>query len=249
MPSSKDATHLLDQREHILVITGAGISTAAGIADFRGPDGVWTRDPQAELGSTLEYFLNDPEIRAKAWQRRLNSGVWDAEPTPAHRALAKAEQEGRVFAVVTQNTDGLHQLAGSTAVLEVHGSARTCHCESCWRHWPIETVLHQLRAGETDPRCEDCGGIMRADSILFGESLTPAVIDAAVEAAEQCDAVVALGTTLAVQPVAGLFPLAVGHGAVGVIVNQGETSYDHLAQVVLHDDLQSVVPALFRSHQ
>lgn len=235
---------VLDGYSRILVLTGAGISTAAGIDDFRGPNGVWTKDPQAELGSTLEYFLEYPEIRAKAWQRRLNSGIWKAEPTDAHRAIAELEHQGRVTAVVTQNTDGLHQLAGSTRVLEVHGSARTCHCESCHRHWPTEIVLHQLRAGVADPRCTDCGGIMRADSILFGENLVPEVIDQAMDAAERCDAVLALGTTLAVQPVAGLFPLAIGSGALGVIVNQGETQYDHLAQVIIDDDVQTVVPKL-----
>ncbi len=240
-------SELLRGRDRVLVLSGAGISTAAGISDFRGPDGLWTRDPQAELGSTLEYFLDYPEIRQKAWQRRLNSGVWNAQPTAAHHAIAAFEQAGRVAAIVTQNTDGLHQLAGSTNVLEVHGSARSCHCETCWKHWPIDMALDQLRAGVADPRCPDDGGIVRADSILFGESLVGSVIEAALDAAENCDAVLALGTTLAVQPVAGLFPLAIGHGALGIIVNQGETSYDHLAQVVLDDDVQSVAPKLFWS--
>lgn len=230
----------------VLILTGAGLSTAAGIPDFRGPSGLWTTDPLAERMSTLSWYLGDESVRRRAWQYRAASPMWDAKPTAAHRALVDLERAGRLRAIVTQNTDGLHQLAGSSVgvVLEVHGSARMWRCEDCGASGPMLPMIERVRAGNPDPRCQICGGITRATTILFEEMLDPAVLDAAIAAAESCDAIIAVGTGLGVQPVAGLFPYAIGHGAYGVIVNGEETAYDHLAHRIVRGDIEVELPGL-----
>lgn len=239
-------TELRDAKR-ILILSGAGLSTGAGIPDFRGPQGLWTKDPLAERISTLSWYLNDTEVRKKAWQYRAGSPIWEAKPTQAHHAIVELEQQGRLLGIVTQNTDGLHQLAGSSPELvhEVHGSARTWRCENCGATGPMVEMVARVRAGEEDPRC-GCGGITRATTILFEEILDPDVLDAAVSCAENCDAIVAVGTGLGVHPVAGLFPYAIGHGALGVIVNGEATAYDHLAHRVIRGEIQEELPHLLR---
>lgn len=242
-----DRTELRDA-QRILVLSGAGLSTGAGIPDFRGPQGLWTKDPLAERISTLSWYLGDTEVRKKAWQYRAESPIWDAAPTRAHLAIVDLERQGRLLGIVTQNTDGLHQLAGSSPGLvhEVHGSARTWRCEDCRATGPMTEMVERVRAGEADPRCA-CGGIVRATTILFEEALDPDVLDAAVACAEGCDAIVAVGTGLGVHPVAGLFPYAIAHGAFGVIVNGEETAYDHLAHRIVRGDIQEALPLLLRA--
>lgn len=232
--------------ERIVLLTGAGLSTAAGIPDFRGPSGLWTRDPDAEQMSTLSCYLSDEAVRVKAWRMRAEPAVWAARPTRAHEAIVALERTGRLAAVVTQNTDGLHQLAGSSPelVIEAHGSQRTWRCEDCRARGPMIEMVARVRAGEPDPRCPDCGGVVRATTVLFEELLDPDVLAKAVDAAENADAIVAVGTKLAVHPVAGLFPLAIGCGARGFIVNQEPTDYDHLAVETLRGDAQTELPAL-----
>ena len=236
----------LAEASRILILSGAGLSTAAGIPDFRGPEGLWTRDPYAELVSTLSWYLNDEDVRKSAWRRRANPAAWAAQPTKAHRAIAELGRQGRVRAIVTQNTDGLHQLAGSdpASVIEIHGSMRTWRCERCGATGPMEEMLTRVAAGEEDPRCPTCGGITWATVILFEEVLDPDVMQAAVAAAEDCDAIVAVGTTLGVYPVAGLFPLAMEHGARGVIVNASRTAFDDEADEVIRGQLDDVLPGL-----
>ena len=228
----------------IVILSGAGLSTAAGIPDFRGPDGLWTRDPYAELVSNLSWYLRDEDVRKAAWKRRADPAAWAATPTKAHRAIAALERQGRLRAVVTQNTDGLQQLAGSAAdsVLEVHGSMRTWRCEMCGRTGPMEDMVTRVNAGEEDPRCPFCGGITRATVILFEEVLDTQVLEAAVDAAEDCDAIVAVGTTLSVYPVASLFPLAIQRGAYSVIVNDAPTGYDDDADEVFRGKLDDLLP-------
>lgn len=222
------------------------MSTAAGIPDFRGPDGLWTRDPYAELVSNLSWYLRDEDVRRAAWRRRVDPVTWAATPTAAHRAIVGLEKQGRLRAVVTQNTDGLQQLAGSSPDLvhEVHGSMRTWRCEMCGRTGPMEEMITRVNAGEEDPRCIHCGGITRATVILFEEVLDADVLEASVEAAEDCDAIVAVGTTLSVYPVAALFPLARRNGAYSVIVNDSPTEYDDEADEVIRGDLNETLPAL-----
>jgi NAD-dependent deacetylase len=235
---------MLAEAGHITVLTGAGMSTASGIPDFRGPQGVWTLDPEAERVSTLSYYLTDPAVRRAAWQRRTWSPVFSAEPNDAHRALADLERTGRLRAIITSNTDGLHQLAGSSTVIEVHGNARRWRCESCGRRGPMEEMLARVTAGEADPDCPACGGIVRATTILFEENLDPDVIDAAVAAASDCDVFLTVGTSLAVYPAAGLLPLALRSGARAIIINAEETDFDHYASAVIRERIESVLPRL-----
>ncbi len=227
-------------------LTGAGISTGAGIPDFRGPQGVWTQDPDAEKMSTLSWYLRDEDVRAKAWQSRALSAVWESQPTPAHRAIAELAQRGAVRCVITQNTDGLHQLAGTPddLVEELHGTMRYWRCEFCRAAGDMDEMIARVRTGETDPRCPYCGGIVRAQTILFEEALDADVLNAAAEAAQDCDVFVAVGTSLFVTPAADLFPLAIESGARGIIVNAEPTPFDGIADRVERRDIQDVLPEL-----
>ena len=230
----------------VVLLTGAGISTAAGIPDFRGPDGVWTRDPEAERTSTLSWYLGDAGVRRRAWQMRLESRVWEREPTRANRAIAAFAAAGHDTTIITQNIDGLHQAAGSRPadVLEVHGTARSWRCEDCRATGPMSEAAARVRGGDPDPACPDCGGIIRAQTILFEEALDAQVLDAAFAAAEACDVLIAVGTGLSVYPVAGLVPLAAEHGARTLILNAEPTPFDGLADEVLDGDLQERLPAV-----
>lgn len=232
-------------------LTGAGISTAAGIPDFRGPQGVWTQDPDAERTSTLSWYLSDPGVRRRAWQERAGSASPEKQPTPAHTAIAELERTGGVAGIITQNIDGLHQLAGSSEGLvhEVHGNERQWRCENCQKTGAMPEMIARVRAGEDDPRCPDCDGITRSTTILFGEMLDADVINAATEAAETCEMMIAVGTSLFVHPVASLFPLAVESGAHSIIVNAEPTPFDDVADEVLSGDIQDEVPRLIASLQ
>lgn len=252
-PTTMDeARDLIASAQSICVLTGAGISTAAGIPDFRGPQGLWRLDPNAELVSTLSYYLDDDDVRRSAWQRRVAQFADEPVPTPAHQALVALERQGRLSGVITQNTDGLHHDAGhdERLVHEIHGSARVCRCEDCGHEQPMADVLARVVAGEDDPRCLQpdrhgtCDGILRATVILFGEMLVPEVIDASVAAVERCDLLLAIGSTLAVNPTAALVPYAIGAGAKVLIINNAETEHDDLAHGVLRADIQEAVPAL-----
>jgi NAD-dependent deacetylase len=240
------ARELLDAASRIVVLTGAGISTDSGIADFRGPQGVWTKDPEAEKRADIRYYLSDPEIRKAGWKARLTSPVFDAQPNAGHVAVAALAQRGKVLAVVTQNVDGLHQKAGSdpATVIEVHGTAHFVKCWSCGETAPMERALARVRAGEEDPPCRTCGGILKSATISFGQSLEPDVIDAAQRAALGCDLMLVAGSTLVVYPAAGLVPLAVQAGAGLIIVNDQPTDFDRLADVVLRAPISEVLPLI-----
>ena len=231
------------------MLTGAGISTASGIGDFRGPQGRWTLDPDAEKVSTLSWYLNDPDVRAKAWRFRAESPVYEARPNPAHTALVTLEHGARLTGLITQNTDGLHQLAGSNPelVIELHGNSRTWRCESCRATGEMIEMVRRVRSGEVDPRCPFDGGIVRATTILFEEGLNPADIDAAVAAVDEADVLLVVGTSLSVHPAAGLVPYARRRAAEVIIVNAEPTDYDRLATAALRDPIVEVVPALLRA--
>ncbi|MFT3860111.1 SIR2 family NAD-dependent protein deacylase [Micropruina sp.] len=248
MDDFAQARDLLRQAGRVAVLTGAGISTASGIGDFRGPQGRWTLDPDAEKVSTLSWYLSDPQVRAKAWRLRAESPVYHAQPNPAHRALVGLEQGARLTGLVTQNTDGLHQLAGSNPelVIELHGNSRTWRCESCRATGPMDEMVRRVRSGEVDPRCRFDGGIVRATTILFEEGLHPNDIDAAVASVDEADVLLVIGTSLRVHPAAGLLPYARRRGVLVVIVNAQPTDYDRLADTVLRDPIVEVVPALLR---
>jgi NAD-dependent deacetylase len=255
------ARALLEQARRIVVLTGAGISTDSGIADFRGPQGVWTKNPEAEKMATLQAYVSDPELRARSWQNRLTSPMWSAPPNAGHRALVDLERSGRLELLVTQNIDGLHQKAGSdpARMVEIHGTSLEVMCLSCGDRQPAEPVHDRVRAGEADPSCTAtldgaggsdrgagavCGGILKSATISFGQSLVAEDLIRAEEAAADCDLMLAVGSTLAVFPAAGLVPVAVRHGAVAIIVNGEPTDMDGLADVVLRDSISECLPAL-----
>ncbi|WP_233160796.1 SIR2 family NAD-dependent protein deacylase [Actinophytocola xanthii] len=230
----------------IVVLSGAGISTESGIPDFRGPNGLWTREPGSQRLSSLRAYTEDPEVRRRSWQARLSHPVWSAEPNPAHRALVTLEHTGRLAAIVTQNIDRLHQKAGSDPerVIELHGSIFDTVCLSCGDRRPMSEALDRVRAGEPDPPCLVCGGILKSATISFGQSLDREVLLRAKEAVQTCDLMLVTGSSLAVQPAAGLVGLAARAGATVMICNASPTPYDHLAAVILRDPLAELLPAL-----
>jgi NAD-dependent deacetylase len=243
-----DAVAAVAGASRVAVLSGAGISTESGIPDFRGPDGLWTRDPASERLSSLRAYRDDPEVRLRSWAARRTHPVWAAEPNSGHRALVALEEAGRLHAILTQNIDGLHQRAGSSPdlVVELHGSMHDTVCLSCGDRRPMRAALDRVEAGETDPPCQVCGGILKSATISFGQSLDPAVLARARDAAVTCDLLLVAGSSLAVQPAAGLVGIAARAGATVVICNGSETPYDSLAAFVLRDRLGSVLPALVR---
>jgi NAD-dependent deacetylase len=240
------ARELIDRAKRVVVLTGAGISTDSGIPDFRGPQGVWTLNPKAERMSDIRYYVSDPEVRKLSWQSRLAHPAWTAQPNSGHRAIVELERRGKLRALVTQNIDGLHQRAGSSPelVLEVHGNLHKAVCLSCGWRGPMQDVLVRVRAGEEDPPCETCGGILKSDTISFGQALVPEVIAAAMEAAADTDCLLCVGSSLQVYPVAGAVPSAKAAGAPVVIVNAQPTAFDDIADVKLSESISEVLPVL-----
>jgi NAD-dependent deacetylase len=236
----------LAEARQICVLTGAGISTDSGIPDFRGPQGVWTRDPEAEKLSTLQYYVADPDVRRRAWQARL-AHPWHALPNAGHAALVDLERQGRLRALVTQNIDGLHQAAGSSPelVVEIHGTVHDVVCLSCGDRTTMRAALDRVVAGEPDPACLRCGGILKSATISFGQELDEQVVEAATAAAESCDVFLAAGTSLGVWPAAGLTEIAARRGARVVIANAEPTPYDDIADLVVREPLGTALPRLF----
>ncbi|MCZ2814419.1 Sir2 family NAD-dependent protein deacetylase [Modestobacter sp. VKM Ac-2979] len=232
----------LAEARRICVLTGAGISTDSGIPDYRGPNGVWTRDPDAEKLVTLSYYVADPEIRRRAWLMRRDTAP-DARPNAGHAALVELERQGRLRALLTQNVDGLHTAAGSSAVLELHGTVREVECLACGARTPMAAALARVDAGEADPACVDCGGVLKSATISFGQALDADVLDAAAQAAADCDVLLAVGTSLGVHPAAGLVEVAAA-GARVVIVNAEPTPYDGLADLVVREPISEALPRL-----
>ena len=232
--------------KRVVALTGAGISTESGIPDFRGPQGLWTKDPDAEKLSNIHYYLADANVRKKAWRSRLESFAWQAQPNAGHRALAALEERGKLEALITQNIDGLHQLAGNSPdkVIEIHGTMRFVRCMSCAYYVPMEVIVERLNAGEDDPDCPDCGEILKSATISFGQNLVAEDLQRAEQAADDCDLLLAVGSTLAVYPAAGVVPLAKYTGAKVIIVNGGPTEMDELADAVLSGPIGELLPAL-----
>ena len=230
----------------VVALTGAGISTDSGIPDFRGPQGVWTRNPKAEKLSDIRYYMADPEVRRLSWQSRLEHTAWNAKPNPGHLALAELERRGKLHALITQNIDELHQLAGNSPhkVIEVHGTMRKVVCMSCGMTAPMQKALERVRAGEADPPCRDCGGILKSATISFGQALVPEVIEGAMRVAAEADLFFAVGTSLQVYPIAGAVPAARAAGAKVVIMNAEPTPFDDIAHAVFRDSISDVLPRL-----
>jgi NAD-dependent deacetylase len=234
------------EAEAVTVLTGAGISTDSGIPDFRGPQGLWTKDPATQALFTIDAYVADPDVRRRAWQERLHHPAWGAAPGPGHRALVDLERRGRLRAICTQNVDGLHQAAGSDAslVLELHGTIHEAVCLGCGRQVPMTETLDRVRAGEPDPPCASCGGIQKSATVSFGQALDPDVLGAAAEAARACQIFLAIGSSLQVMPAAGLCRIATRAGAHLAIVNAEPTPFDEEADAVIRTPIGEALPAI-----
>jgi NAD-dependent deacetylase len=239
----------IDGAKRIVVLTGAGISTDSGIPDFRGPQGQWTKDPQAEKMATIQHYVADPEVRKRSWRDRLASPAWHATPNSGHLALVALERRGNLDALITQNVDGLHQMAGSSPdrVIEIHGTMREVTCLACGMRAPMERALARVRAGEDDPPCRTCGGILKSATISFGQGLVQDDLLRAQRAAERCDLLLTVGSKLSVYPIAGVVPIAREAGARVVIVNAEPTDMDRLADAVLRGQIKDILPRLVGS--
>jgi NAD-dependent deacetylase len=244
--AEEDVRSWLREADAVTALTGAGISTESGIPDFRGPQGVWTKDPAAQRMGTLQNYVDDPDLRRRAWANRRDHAAWTARPNSGHHALVALERAGRLRAVVTQNIDGLHQRAGHDPdrVIEVHGTMFEVECLGCGRRTSMRENLDRVSAGDPDPACLVCGGIQKSATISFGQALRPEVLAAAAQASRACDLLLVVGTTLQVQPAAGLVQVSVSAGARLVIVNRDPTPYDVLAAAILRDPIGEVLPRL-----
>lgn len=244
------AHRLVAAAERVTVLAGAGISTESGIADFRGPNGIWTRDPDAEKLSDISCYVADAGVRARAWAGRLRWFGRQLAPNAGHHALVELERQGRLHSLVTQNVDGLHHLAGNSPerVVEIHGTIREVVCLDCGRRGPAEPTLDRVRAGEQDPDCHACGGILKSATVSFGQHLDPADLARSFDAALSCDLLLTVGTSLTVYPIADMVARACSAGAPVVIVNAEPTPYDALAAAVVRGALGDVLPSLVQTY-
>ena len=237
---------MIAEASRVTVLTGAGISTDSEIPDYRGPTGVWTKNPGAEKASNLRTYVAEPEVRKAAWRVRLDSPIWDARPNVGHRSLLRLEQADKLELLVTQNVDGLHAKAGSdpSRLVEVHGSVRHVVCLGCDYSDPMQVALDRVRAGEEDPSCLNCSGILKSSTISFGQSLIEHDLVRADHGAKNCDLLLAVGSTLAVGPINGMVPVAKQAGAKIVILNGGPTDMDEYADVLVNASISDALPAM-----
>lgn len=245
------AQQLIDNATTVAVLTGAGISTDSGIPDFRGPQGVWTKNPEAEKKSHIDTYINDVEHRKANWQRLAKKQIWaEVDPNAGHRALLALETRDKLHTLVTQNVDGLHQAAGSSEelVVEVHGTTRRVKCLDCGDGAPMQKALDRVIAGEDDPACKTCGGILKSATISFGQSLEVESLERAQVAAQQCDVLLCVGTSLGVFPVANMVPIAKNFDADIIIVNAEPTGFDDLASVIVRGSISDVLPVIVRAN-
>lgn len=246
-PIERAATALADA-EQILVFTGAGLSTESGIPDFRGPDGLWTKvDPD---DFTIDRYVTNPDLRVQGWKMHVEGELWGArstvQPNAGHRAVVRLHEAGRLAGVVTQNIDGLHHKSGlgDDTVAELHGNVRGSHCLRCKASWPTEDVLQRVEAGEEDPTCWDCGGIVKTDTVMFGEMLPDNQVRLASLFLAMSDAVLVLGSTVSVWPAADVVMKAAVQSKPIVVINRGDTEVDHLAAARIDAGIGDVLPEL-----
>ncbi|MGW1881696.1 SIR2 family NAD-dependent protein deacylase [Streptomyces sp. NPDC001970] len=232
----------------VAILSGAGISTDSGIPDYRGPNGLWRRDPEAEKLVTYDHYMADPEIRRRSWRMRSESPTLRAEPNAAHRAVAELEQSrnGVAVRVITQNVDGLHQRAGmpERKVLELHGTSRQVECTRCHARSAMKDALVRVAEGEDDPPCRTCGGILKSATVMFGQRLDPVVLGEAMGIAKACEVFIAVGSSLQVQPAASLAGIAADNGARLIVVNAEPTPYDDRAAEIIREPIGTALPAL-----
>ena len=244
----EQARSLIEAASAVTVLTGAGISTDSGIPDFRGPDGLWTKDPEAEKASNIRFYVSDPEVRRRNWARRAAGELWaDVEPNRGHDALVHLEKRGKLHTLITQNVDELHQIAGTdpARVIEIHGTTRRVQCLQCSYRAAMEEVLDRVRAGEEDPPCPVCGGLLKSATVSFGQNLDQDDLARAERAAGECDLFLAVGTSLAVFPINQTVSLAIEGGAPVIIVNAEPTPFDDVVDVVLQESISDVLPRIF----
>ena len=244
----RELTRCIDECERITVLTGAGISTDSGIPDFRGPNGIWTKNPEAEKASNIQNFVSDPEVRKASWRDRLDNRAWSADPNDGHKALVQLERRNKLVALLTQNVDGLHHAAGSSPdkVVEVHGTLREVACLECNYRDDMQVALNRVRQGEDDLDCPECGGILKSATISFGQSLVQRDLLRAEAAAQNCDLMIAIGTTLGVYPIAAVVPAAQRVGARIAIINAEPTEMDHLADILIRESISEVLDIVVR---
>ncbi len=242
------AFEVLDPARRIMVFSGAGLSTESGIPDFRGPDGLWTKvDPE---DFTIQRYLTNRDLRVRFWADDAAGGRRSprstVEPNEGHRAIVRLHQAGRLAGVVTQNIDGLHYMSGlmDSSVAELHGNVRGSHCLDCGARWPTETVLTWVDAGEEDPHCPECSGLVKTDVVLFGEHLPADEQDKAMLFLAMADAVLAVGSTISVWPAAGIVLQALQVSRPLVIINRGETDFDEFAAVKIDAGIGDTLPPL-----
>ena len=242
-PEFQAALELLRHAEHLVALTGAGYSTPSGIPDFRSPhSGLWERYNPAEVASLYGFRLH-PE-RFYAWIRPLVQTLLEAEPNPAHYALAKLETRGKLSSIITQNIDMLHTRAGSQTVYELHGHLREMTCIHCFAVYPAETYIARFLENGEMPRCEKCGHVLKPNVILFGEQLPAHTLSAARREARRCDVMLVAGSSLEVYPAAELPAMAKHFGAALILVNLTPTALDALADVVIRGNVAEVLPQL-----
>ncbi len=234
---------LVRAADRIFVLTGAGLSTESGISDFRGPNGLWTRNPAAARIFDIEAYRNDREVRVAAWRHRLDSEIRAAEPNTGHKILASWQHRAEVT-IATQNIDGLHQRAGAQGVLELHGTFWQSRCLDCEYGCSTDVVFARVRDGEEDPPCPACGGILRTATVAFGQTLDPGTWRTAVQAAHTSDLAIAIGSSLAVQPAASLCDVALLNGARLVVLNAEATDYDPTASLVVNERIGPTLAAV-----
>jgi NAD-dependent deacetylase len=231
---AEKVAELIINARKLVVFSGAGISTESGIPDFRSPGGIWSRfDPE---DFTYQKFVSDPESRRKQW-RMLGEGhlTTEAQPNPAHYAIAELYQMGRLDCVITQNVDNLHQKAGVPAdrVFELHGNVQRAVCLSCGRLYPLEQIKARLDKGEEIPDCEFCHGMLKPNAVLFGEQLPYDVLTEATHRSSNCDLFIVIGSTLVIYPAAYMPVYAVQEGAKLVIINLSSTPMDGEAEILI----------------
>lgn len=242
------ATEQLRSSDQILVFSGAGLSTESGIPDFRGPNGLWTKvDPD---DFSIDRYIGDRDLRIRGWQMQLAGELWGARsgarPNRGHEAVVRLRTAGRLAGVVTQNIDGLHHLSGleDDFVAELHGNVRNSHCMSCDSRWRTETVLAWVEAGSRDPVCPDCGGMVKTDTIMFGEMLPDDEVRKAGLFLAISDAVLVVGSTVSVWPASDVVIRAANQSKPIVIVNKGPTDADHMAVAKIDAGIGKVLPDL-----
>jgi NAD-dependent deacetylase len=244
----EEVADLIVNAKKVVVFTGAGISTESGIPDFRGPDGLWTKfDPE---DFTYQKYVTSSEARKRLWGMSKTAGLsWtDLKPNAAHYAVAELERLGKLDCVITQNVDGLHQKAGNSEdkVIQLHGNMQWAKCLSCGERWRNEEVMRWVEAGAEDPMCVKCGGIIKPEGVFFGEAMPVRETMEAEQRSSNCDLCIVIGSSLVVYPAAMMPQYALQSGAKLVIINEGETSLDHVAHIRIDDKAGKVMPEIVK---